>query len=48
MHFHLQVGMFGASGLLIRKGRKARKRRKSEAEPKMLIDFPKSQQRAID
>lgn len=38
-----------ASGLLIRKGRKAREEGEEEAEPKMLIDFPRSsQQSTID
>lgn len=38
-----------ASGLLIRKGRKAREEEEEEAEPKMLIDFPRSsQQSTID
>lgn len=38
-----------ASRLLIRKERKAREEEEEEAEPKMLIDFPKSsQQSAID
>ena len=38
-----------ASGLLIRKGRTARKEEEEEAEPKMLIDFPRySQESTID